>query len=41
MEQIVEMKAQVEATVAAEEQIIELSLNLLPNVGGGAVAAKL
>jgi hypothetical protein len=41
MEQIVEMKAHVDATVAAEEQILELSLDLLQNVGGGAFAAKL
>jgi len=42
MEQMTEVKGQrAEEVVSAEEQIVELSLDLLPNVGGGVVIAKL
>ena len=42
MEQVVELKGQrAEEAVSAEEQIQELSLELLPKVGGGLIDTKL
>jgi hypothetical protein len=42
MEQVVELKGQrAEEAVSAEEQIMELSLDLLPQVGGGVVSTRL
>jgi len=41
MEQIIEMKAQSEEVTSGDEQILELSLDLLPNVGGGVYNTKL
>ena len=40
MEQIVEIKSQPEAATSVDEQIFELSLELLPSVGGGVTNSK-
>lgn len=42
MEQVVEVKGQrAEEAVKADEQILELSLELLPKVGGGVLETRL